>query len=191
MRGLPRVRRRRQEQLARLARLEQPETAPRARARRRRREQGHRHRPRLPHRHRRVHPRPQGPELAQARPGREPGGGGRAGRGGGAGGMVVAVAWTFSLPQVYSHTRNLVLIIIAIAIGAVIAVPAARLVKMTAMPQMVAIFNGVGGGAAALVSVTEFISVPGKSLAIYKIGEILFGVLVGSVSLAGSTIAFA
>jgi NAD(P) transhydrogenase subunit beta len=109
----------------------------------------------------------------------------------GAGGMLVAVAWTFSLPEVYSHTRNLLLIIVAIAIGAVIAVPAARLVKMTAMPQMVAIFNGVGGGAAALVSVTEFISVPGKSLAIYKICEILFGVLVGSVSLAGSAIAFA
>ena len=65
------------------------------------------------------------------------------------GGMLVAVAWTFSLPAVYSHTRNLVLIILAVAIGAVIAVPAARLVKMTAMPQMVAIFNGVGGGAAA------------------------------------------
>ncbi len=109
----------------------------------------------------------------------------------GASGMLLAVAWTFTLPEVYSNTRNLVLIIIGIAIGAVIAVPAARLVKMTAMPQMVAIFNGVGGGAAALVSVTEFISVPGKSLAIYKICEILFGVLVGSVSLAGSTVAFA
>src|SRR5271169_6893738 len=62
---------------------------------------------------------------------------------------------------------------------------------MTAMPQMVAIFNGVGGGAAALVSVTEFISLPGKTIAIYKICEILFGVLVGSVSFAGSGVAFA
>jgi hypothetical protein len=43
------------------------------------------------------------------------------------------------------------------------AVPAARKVKMTAMPQMVAIFNGVGGGAAALVSITEFLSRPGPS----------------------------
>ncbi|HTZ09492.1 MAG TPA: NAD(P)(+) transhydrogenase (Re/Si-specific) subunit beta [Acidimicrobiales bacterium] len=109
----------------------------------------------------------------------------------GAAGMLVAVGWTFSLPEVYSHTRNLVLMIVAIAIGAAIAVPAARLVKMTAMPQMVAIFNGVGGGAAALVSVTEFISLPGKTLAIYKICEILFGVLVGSVSFAGSAVAFA
>jgi NAD(P) transhydrogenase subunit beta len=109
----------------------------------------------------------------------------------GATGMLIAVAWTFSLPAVYGQTRNLVLIIVAIVIGAAIGVPAARMVKMTAMPQMVAIFNGVGGGAAALVSFTEFIATPGETLAIYKICEILFGVVVGSVSFAGSGIAFA
>jgi NAD(P) transhydrogenase subunit beta len=109
----------------------------------------------------------------------------------GATGMLIAVAWTFSLPTVYGHTKNLVLIIVAVIIGTAIGAPAARKVKMTAMPQMVAIFNGVGGGAAALVSVTEFISLPGKTLAIYKICEILFGVLVGSVSFAGSGVAFA
>ena len=42
-------------------------------------------------------------------------------------------------------------------LGAVIAVPVARLVKMTAMPQLVAIFNGVGGGAAALISIVVFL----------------------------------
>jgi H+-translocating NAD(P) transhydrogenase subunit beta len=109
----------------------------------------------------------------------------------GATGMLVAVAWTFSLPSVYGHTKNLLLIVIAVIVGTAIGVPAARTVKMTAMPQMVAIFNGVGGGAAALVSVTEFISLPGKTLAIYKICEILFGVLVGAVSFAGSGVAFA
>jgi NAD(P) transhydrogenase subunit beta len=109
----------------------------------------------------------------------------------GALGMLVAVAWTFSLPAVYGNTRNLVLIVIAVLIGTVIGVPAARLVKMTAMPQMVAIFNGVGGGAAALVSVTEFITLGHGSIAVYKICEVLFGVLVGSVSFAGSAVAFA
>jgi len=59
------------------------------------------------------------------------------------------------------------------------------------MPQMVAIFNGVGGGAAALVSITEFIGQPTKSVATYKVLEVLFGVLVGAVSFAGSAVAFA
>ncbi len=109
----------------------------------------------------------------------------------GALGMLLAVGWTFSLPAVYGSTRNLVLIVVAVVIGTAIGVPAARFVKMTAMPQMVAVFNGVGGGAAALVSVTEFISLGHGSIAIYKIVEILFGVLVGSVSFSGSAIAFA
>jgi NAD(P) transhydrogenase subunit beta len=86
---------------------------------------------------------------------------------------------------------NLVLTLVAMVVGAAIAVPAARLVKMTAMPQMVAIFNGVGGGAAALVSIVVFlIEAPGKP-AVYRIAEVLFGVLVGCVSFAGSAIAFA
>jgi H+-translocating NAD(P) transhydrogenase subunit beta len=109
----------------------------------------------------------------------------------GAGGMLLAVGWTFSLPEVYGQTKNLVLIVVGIVVGTAIAVPAARLVKMTAMPQMVAVFNGVGGGAAALVSITEFISLGHGSIAIYKICEILFGVLVGSVSFSGSAVAFA
>ncbi|HXW32450.1 MAG TPA: NAD(P)(+) transhydrogenase (Re/Si-specific) subunit beta [Acidimicrobiales bacterium] len=109
----------------------------------------------------------------------------------GAAGMLLAVGWTFSQPSVYSDTRNLVLIVVAVVIGAAIGVPAARFVKMTAMPQMVACFNGVGGGAAALVSITEFIALPHSSIALYKIGEVLFGVVVGSVSFAGSAVAFA
>ena len=109
----------------------------------------------------------------------------------GAAGMLLAVGWTFSLPVVHGTSKNLVLIIVAIAIGAAIGVPAARNVKMTAIPQMVAIFNGVGGGAAALVSMTEFIALPSKSIAVYKIIEVLFGVLVGAVSFSGSAIAFA
>jgi NAD(P) transhydrogenase subunit beta len=109
----------------------------------------------------------------------------------GAAGMVLAVGWTFSLSNVHASGRNLALMVVAMAVGIVIGAPAARMVKMTAMPQMVAIFNGVGGGAAALVSITEFIALPHGGIALYKIGEVLFGVVVGSVSLAGSAVAFA
>jgi H+-translocating NAD(P) transhydrogenase subunit beta len=117
----------------------------------------------------------------------------------GAAAALLAIAFTFTNPSlrheglgdIANHGLNIILIIIAMAIGAAIAVPAARLVKMTAMPQMVAIFNGVGGGAAALVSVTELLKLPSSHVAVYKIGEVLFGVLVGAVSFSGSAIAFA
>ena len=109
----------------------------------------------------------------------------------GAAAAAVAVGFTFAYPQVRAHTMNLVLTLVAMAIGAAVAVPAARRVKMTAMPQMVAIFNGVGGGAAALVSIVVFLlEAPGKP-ATYRIAEVLFGVLVGCVSFSGSAIAFA
>jgi len=109
----------------------------------------------------------------------------------GAAAAAVAVGFTFAYPEVRAHTTNLVLTLVAMAIGAVVAVPAARRVKMTAMPQMVAIFNGVGGGAAALISIVVFLlEAPGKP-AVYRIAEVLFGVLVGCVSFSGSAIAFA
>ncbi|MBF6557788.1 MAG: NAD(P)(+) transhydrogenase (Re/Si-specific) subunit beta [Acidimicrobiales bacterium] len=109
----------------------------------------------------------------------------------GAAAAAVAIGFTFAYPEVRAHTLNLVLTLVAMAIGAAIAVPAARMVKMTAMPQMVAIFNGVGGGAAALISIVVFLlEAPGKP-AVYRIAEVLFGVLVGSVSFSGSAIAFA
>jgi NAD(P) transhydrogenase subunit beta len=105
----------------------------------------------------------------------------------GAVGMLLAIGATFARPGL-SHIW---LMIVAMVVGVVIAVPVARLVKMTAIPQMVAIFNGVGGGAAALVSITEFIGQPTKLVATYKVLEVLVGVLVGSVSFAGSAVAFA
>jgi H+-translocating NAD(P) transhydrogenase subunit beta len=109
----------------------------------------------------------------------------------GAAAAAVAVGFTFANPTVRAHSLNLVLTLVAMVIGAAVAVPAARRVKMTAMPQMVAIFNGVGGGAAALISIVVFLIIaPGKP-AVYRIAEVLFGVLVGCVSFSGSAIAFA
>jgi len=81
-------------------------------------------------------------------------------------------------------------IIVAIVIGALLAVPAARLVKMTAIPQMVAIFNGVGGGAAALVSITEFVKLHDTDTTAAA-SAVVFTAIVGSVSFSGSMITFA
>ncbi len=109
----------------------------------------------------------------------------------GATAAALAVGFTFAYPSVRAHSLNLVLTLVAMAIGAAVAVPAARKVKMTAMPQMVAIFNGVGGGAAALISIVVFLIEAPHKPAVYRIAEVLFGVLVGSVSFSGSAIAFA
>jgi NAD(P) transhydrogenase subunit beta len=106
-------------------------------------------------------------------------------------GMLVAVAATF-FKYVDGHALHHVwLIALAMFIGVIIAVPTARFVKMTAMPQLVAIFNGVGGGAASLVSITEFIHIKSTHPATYVTLEVLLGVLIGTVSFAGSAIAFA
>jgi H+-translocating NAD(P) transhydrogenase subunit beta len=103
-------------------------------------------------------------------------------------GMAVAVIATLLIPGI----GNWVLILIGVVIGTVIGVPAARQVRMTAMPQMVALFNGVGGGAIALIAWTEFRSTDGYAdeptyVAIFS----LFSAIVGSVSFWGSNIAFA
>ena len=62
-------------------------------------------------------------------------------------GMAIAVVATLLTPGVWSGSGTVILIIVGVAIGTAIGIPAARRVHMTAMPQMVAIFNGVGGGA--------------------------------------------
>jgi H+-translocating NAD(P) transhydrogenase subunit beta len=109
-----------------------------------------------------------------------------------AAGMAVAVVATFFRSSFEgNHLAHIWLMVIAMAIGAVVAVPTARFMKITAMPQLVAIFNGVGGGAAALVSVTEFNILRGTNPATYVTLEVLLGVLIGTVSFAGSIIAFA
>jgi NAD(P) transhydrogenase subunit beta len=107
-------------------------------------------------------------------------------------GMGIAVGATFfhqgADGQGLDHIN---LIILGMVIGTIVAVPAARFVQMTAMPQLVAIFNGVGGGAAALVSITEFIHIKNDKPATYVTLEVLLGVLIGTVSFSGSAIAYA
>ena len=100
-------------------------------------------------------------------------------------GMVIAVVATLLQPGV----GDWLLMIIAVAIGTAIGVPSARSVKMTAMPQMVALFNGVGGGAVALISVVEFREASGD-LPAETLIPILFAAIIGSVSFWGSNIAF-
>ena len=105
-----------------------------------------------------------------------------------AAGMGIAVIATLLLPG----TSNWLLIALGIAIGTLLGVPSARQVKMTAMPQMVALFNGVGGGAVALISWVEFRSSGGfDGEAVYITVASLFGAIAGSVSFWGSLIAFA
>ena len=106
-------------------------------------------------------------------------------------GMLVAIVATF-FKYVDGHALHHVgLILLAMLIGVLVAVPVARFVKMTAMPQLVAIFNGVGGGAASLVSITEFVHIKSTHPATYVTLEVLLGVLIGTVSFSGSAIAFA
>ncbi|MGI0070938.1 MAG: NAD(P)(+) transhydrogenase (Re/Si-specific) subunit beta [Thermoplasmata archaeon] len=97
--------------------------------------------------------------------------------------MLAAVVATFFSPGL----SNFLLIAVGVIVGGGIGWYWARVVKMTAMPQMVAIFNGMGGGAAAAIAAVELLGnlsdVTGASLSVA-------GAVIGSVSIAGSVIAF-
>jgi NAD(P) transhydrogenase subunit beta len=109
----------------------------------------------------------------------------------GAAGAAIATAVVFFYGQEYygGPVKHLPQILIAIAIGSIIGWVAARRVQMTQMPQMVALFNGVGGGAAAVISVIEFLSVESESVPILT--ATIFTVVVGSVSFTGSLLTYA
>ena len=103
--------------------------------------------------------------------------------------MLLAIVVTLAQPGLEGY----VLIAIAMAIGAVVGAVGARRVKMTAMPQMVALFNGVGGGAVALIALAEFHNLapePGRLDLNISVAMIL-SAIIGSISFAGSLIAFA
>jgi len=105
----------------------------------------------------------------------------------GAAGAAIATLLVFFRSE--NEGKNLAWIIGAIIVGVIIGVPAARKVQMTAMPQLVALFNGVGGGAAALVAIVEYMKL-GSSASIAVVIATVFTVVVGCVSFSGSIITF-
>jgi H+-translocating NAD(P) transhydrogenase subunit beta len=106
----------------------------------------------------------------------------------GAAGMLVAIVVTW----VRAGGGSWWALVIAMAIGGGLGAVGARKVRMTAMPQMVALFNGVGGGAAALIALAElhrFLPPPGRPH-YDTLVAIAFSGLIGAVSFAGSMVAF-
>lgn len=108
-------------------------------------------------------------------------------------GMAIAVIATLLKPGVIPDTETAVLMALGVIVGTAVGIPSARSVKMTAMPQMVALFNGVGGGAVALIAWSEFrrhfTGDSGEWDTTVMIAS-LFAAIIGSISFWGSNIAF-
>ncbi|HEX6878348.1 MAG TPA: NAD(P)(+) transhydrogenase (Re/Si-specific) subunit beta [Nocardioidaceae bacterium] len=113
----------------------------------------------------------------------------RAGNLAGAVGAVAAVTVVFF----YGELDHVVWILVAVAIGSVAGAVGARRVQMTQMPQLVALFNGVGGGAAALVALLELgnITAAGEDPAAFTLVATAFTIVIGSVTFSGSCVTFA
>jgi len=114
-----------------------------------------------------------------------------------AAGMGIAVVATL-LKVRDTAAINWILIVAGLALGVILGVPPAKKTKMTAMPQLVALFNGVGGGTVALIAWTEFIETDGfstfkpeQSPTVALVVGSLFAAIIGSVSFWGSLVAFA
>jgi NAD(P) transhydrogenase subunit beta len=109
-----------------------------------------------------------------------------------AGGMVVAILTTvvFALAGAGGNWIGWSALVVGVAAGAVYGVRQARTVKMTDIPQLVSIFNAVGGGAAAAVGFADFVASLGKSSLDLTVSiPIVLDVLIGSITFAGSLIA--
>ena len=104
----------------------------------------------------------------------------------GAAGMALAIVVTLTQDGI----GNYPLIAIGMIAGGAVGLVGARMVKMTAMPQMVALFNGVGGGAAALISLDEFHRYAG-SLTTVQATSTALSAMIGAVSFSGSLVAYA
>ncbi len=100
-------------------------------------------------------------------------------------GMLIAVAGTFLVPGL----KNLALMLVALIVGGASAWISGKKVKMTDMPQMVAIYNGMGGGAAAAIAAIEFAR--GEAHGTVTVILAVLGALIGAVSFTGSCVAWA
>ena len=109
-----------------------------------------------------------------------------------AGGMGLAIFGTIFLYTTKEglHLGNLVWMFAALIIGAVLGAVSSRRVKMTAMPEMVSLFNGMGGACAMLISLIEFNRISGTTIELGHFIAIVLGLIIGSISFAGSIIAY-
>ncbi len=103
--------------------------------------------------------------------------------------LATLVVFFYANPDSSLPLNNLGWILGAIVLGLAVGVPAARKVQMTQMPQLVALFNGVGGGAAALVAIVEYLHL-GSEATTAEVIFTVFTVIVGCVSFSGSIITF-
>ncbi len=114
-------------------------------------------------------------------------------------GMAIAVGAALlsvgphGTPVIDSST-DVLIIVLGVVIGTILGIPSAVKVKMTAIPQMVALFNGVGGGAVAIISFVEYYNAVhpagGENPELQALIPSLFAAIIGSVSFWGSNIAF-
>ena len=109
-----------------------------------------------------------------------------------AGGMALAIVGTIFLYETTdgSHLGNLPWMFAALIIGGVLGAVSSRKVKMTQMPEMVSLFNGMGGACAMLISLIEFNHIKGNAIELGHYIAIVLGLVIGSISFAGSIIAY-
>lgn len=101
-------------------------------------------------------------------------------------GMAIAILVTFQQPEI----KTLTLTLVGMAVGAAIGIPIALKIKMTAMPQLVAIFHSFVGMAAVLIAAGMFLSSGGIGLSSVTMFEIFMGAWIGAITFSGSIIAF-
>ena len=108
--------------------------------------------------------------------------------------MLAATLVTFAVPQIHLQLDiNMILMLTAIAVGSAVAYISAKRVAMTDMPQMIALYNGMGGGAAAAIAAVELVKLSAGGASHGMVVQVLavLGAVIGAVSFSGSAVAFA